>query len=74
MYNYSMPGSRDVRDSNANDFGRYFLDQIAEYIQENFEIDNIFPEDQVLSWVSDNFTPGQVFDSYTLERWAEANT
>lgn len=73
MYNYRMPGDKDIRDKTAEIFGLHFVDQIAEWFCEELEVDNIFTHDRIISFVADNFKPEDVFDAWTLETWAKEN-
>ena len=48
-------------------------EQLAEHARNNIEIDNVYSESNILSYVAGTFNPGEVFDTGQLETWAEDN-
>ena len=47
--------------------------QFAEHARNNIEIDDVYSESNILSYVAGTFNPGEVFDTGQLETWAEDN-
>ena len=45
--------------------------QLAEHARNNIEIDDVYSESNILSYVAGTFNPGEVFDTRQLEAWAE---
>jgi hypothetical protein len=48
-------------------------EQLAEHARANLEIDAVYSESNILSYVAGTFNPGEVFDTGQLEIWAEDN-
>lgn len=48
-------------------------EQLAEHVRNNIEIDGVYSESNILSYVAGTFNPGEVFDTGQLETWAEDN-
>jgi hypothetical protein len=48
-------------------------EQLAEHARNNIEIDDVYSESNILSYVAGTFSPGEVFDTGQLETWAEDN-
>jgi len=44
---------------------------LAEHARNNIEIDDVYSESNILSYVAGTFNPGEVFDTRQLEAWAE---
>ena len=48
-------------------------EQLAEHARNSIEIDDVYSESNILSYVAGTFNPGEVFDTGQLETWAEDN-
>ena len=46
-------------------------EQLAEYVRNNIEIDDVYSASNILGYVAGTFNPGEVFDVRDLEAWAD---
>ena len=44
--------------------------EVADYVKDNFDIDDVFDEDAIKSYISRRFMPEDVFDEASLNLWA----
>jgi hypothetical protein len=44
---------------------------LRQHARANLEIDDLYSESNILSYVAGTFNPGEVFDTGQLEAWAE---
>ncbi|MHA2220153.1 MAG: hypothetical protein ACXACY_30090 [Candidatus Hodarchaeales archaeon] len=70
----------DIPMSASREFGYEFLEQIIEWIRSYFNPEEVFENDKLISWVSDNvkevsgyFDPQDIFDGAQLDNWALDN-
>jgi len=66
------------RAKNTEDFQRAILgdglELAIEWIADNLSVENVFKEDEIIDYISDNnIPPEKVFDESVLVQWAEEN-
>lgn len=44
---------------------------LVSLIQDNFDIDDVWSDDQIIDFIKKNYEPEDVFDTRNLESWAE---
>lgn len=56
-----------VSDFDARGFGRAFLQDILEWVTENFEPGDVFSGEILREYIADNFSPEEIFPMDELE-------
>jgi len=54
-------------------FGAMFMDNMREFVADEFGISDLNKEKEALDYVRESFRPDQVFSAAELEDWAIAN-
>jgi hypothetical protein len=46
---------------------------VLDWIENNFEVEDVFEDDRIKAYVKSTFNPEDVFDDDELEQWAKDN-
>jgi hypothetical protein len=46
---------------------------VLDWVEENFEVEDVFDDDKIKAYVKNTYNPEDVFDSSELEQWAKEN-
>ena len=69
---------RPTTPSEDKSFAKMFMEManidasiIVTWVEENFRLDEVYPDADIREFVKENYSPEEIFDGDELEKWAE---